>query len=220
MLLLCLLVQISDVGGLALGDALKQTLCLQRLNLNHNHLGSSTLTSIADAVNVHAGRLLGCPAPQVVCRPLAWQQCLADNNALHTCLPAKLAADPDTMHCTRSFCLLAFVICRQPAGACSGRHQRQRAGHSSTANSSLQEQAAAFAGCQGPAPGWQGKPVPSSIQPSPASTSCCQMLCPSLSVAAKRQLHAHQASCSHTQCSTSALLHGLTRRLLMQCASC
>jgi hypothetical protein len=51
-----MLAQVSDVGGLALGDALKQALCLQRLNLNSNHLGSSTLTSIADAINVHAGR--------------------------------------------------------------------------------------------------------------------------------------------------------------------
>lgn len=51
-------VQISDVGGLALGDALKHTLCLRRLNLNHNHLSSSTFTSIADAISVQAGTAL------------------------------------------------------------------------------------------------------------------------------------------------------------------
>lgn len=52
-----LLLQISDIGGLAVGDALKQTLCLQRLNLNHNMLSSSTLSSIADAVSVNPGTL-------------------------------------------------------------------------------------------------------------------------------------------------------------------
>lgn len=52
-----LLLQISDIGGLAIGDALKQTLCLQRLNLNHNHLTGSTLASIADAINVNPGTI-------------------------------------------------------------------------------------------------------------------------------------------------------------------
>ncbi len=50
-----LLLQISDVGGLAIGDSLKQTLCLQRLNMNYNHLTSTTLGSIADAINVNPG---------------------------------------------------------------------------------------------------------------------------------------------------------------------
>jgi hypothetical protein len=49
------LLQISDIGGLAVGDALKQTLCLQRLNLNNNMLSSSALSSIADAVSVNSG---------------------------------------------------------------------------------------------------------------------------------------------------------------------
>jgi hypothetical protein len=52
-----LLLQISDIGGLAIGDSLKQTLCLQRLNLNHNHLTGSTLASIADAINVNPGTM-------------------------------------------------------------------------------------------------------------------------------------------------------------------
>jgi hypothetical protein len=57
LLLLLLLLQISDIGGLAIGDALKQTLCLQRLNLNHNHLTGSTLASMADALNVNPGMM-------------------------------------------------------------------------------------------------------------------------------------------------------------------